>query len=272
MKYCTNCGNELPGDASFCSNCGMKFDGEATQARLKEINTEAVKETLNKTFSQTKETIQNSGYFNYLMKTAKQPTAIFNEEQSNNGLIHFGVLSVVTALAIYFLIAGTISVAMNQSGLGFIFGSSTGYLSEVRQLIPNLVLMSVTAYAVFILSAFIIMKFSADRNIKLGYLLNEFGGLLTPNLILLSFAAVTSLLIKSELIMTISLTIISFTLLLSFLAFNYYIYVKTYNDKSKTFYMLLVSNILVFLLFSIIIYVQVEPLITAFDRLGSLGW
>ncbi|WP_423188960.1 DUF6574 domain-containing protein [Alkalibacterium sp. f15] len=272
MKYCTNCGNELPNEASFCSKCGNRFNGATTATHIQEINAEVVKEKLGKTFSQAKGSIQNSGYIDYFKRTAKYPTVALNEKQSNNGFIHFGILSLITVLAIYSIITGAISIAMNQTGLGALLGLSGGFTNQVNQLLPNLFLMSVTIYGVFVFSAYMILKILVKKELTLTQVFTEFGGLLTPNIILLGIAAILTYLIKSENIMVLGLSFIGFTLLLCFIAMNYYIYVKSYKSTNNTFYALLISNILVFLLFSIIIYLQIEPIITAIDNLGSLGW
>lgn len=272
MKYCKNCGNELVEEASFCTKCGSKFDETTRASPVQTIDTEVVKERIEKSFSQAKGSIKASGYVHYFKKTAKYPTESIDSQESNNGWIHFGVLSLVTVLAIYFIISGTITVAMNQTGLAFLSALKSGMMSQVTKLLPNMLLMSVTTYAVFIFSAYMMLKFLVKKDITLSHTLTEFGGLLTPNIILLSVTAILTFLIKSESTLSIGLSVLVFTFLLMFIALNYYIFKKSISKTANTFYTLLISNILVFLLFSVIIYIQIEPMITAINNLETLGW
>lgn len=272
MIYCKACGNELSDGSSFCTKCGTRRDDTAPITRAQSIDTEVVKEKIGKTFNQAKGSIQKSGYIDYFKKTAKYPSLSLNLQKSNNGMIHFGILSLVTVLAMYFLISGTITVAMNQTGLAFLSVLENGLMSQVTKLLPNLFLMSITTYGVFIFSAYMMLKFLVKKDISLTELLTEFGGLLTPNIILVSISAILTFFIKSQNMMFIGLSVLGFTLLLMFVALNYYIFKKSGNQSNSTFYVLLISNFLVFLLFSIMIYVQVEPIITTINNMETLGW
>lgn len=279
MKYCTNCGSEFRDEATFCSHCGAKKETDVQSAPASEVNAAYVKEKLTKTFSQTKNSIQKSGYFNYLKATAKNPSALMNGGLSNNeyGWIQFAALTAVTAMALYFGIIGTAKIAFSEIGMGLFSSIGNSLITEaIQSVIPRLVIMGLTFYAIFAGSAFVILKFLTRGTGSFSTMLNQFGGLLTPNILLLLFSAILSMLIPTENTLVLSFLLIGFALLLCFIAFNYFLYSMSIQNKIDTFYVLLISNIVLFVVIALVVYLQIEPLISAIEEISNMpygyGW
>ena len=57
-------------------------------------------------------------------------------------------------------------------------------------------------------------------------------------------------------------------MLLCFAAYNYFLYSRAEVKNLDKFYVLLISNALVLLVLALIVYSQVEPIITRLDQIG----
>lgn len=287
MDYCKSCGNELIEDAAFCTKCGTKVEAEAVETTAKEsvnastetaqpenstANNEEVKEKLSSTVSGAKIVVQNSGYFNYLKETTKLPTTAIGSKETNNGWIQMGVFALVSTLGVYFVLRGALVSTMRTYGGGFesMFGMNSFAISLLNDVIPNLFIASALLYLVFVGSAFITLKVTAKSNQSFTNLLTEIGGLFTPNILILSIVGIISLLLSSTITSAIGLLLISFSFLLCFAAYNFYLYSRVSVERLDKMYILLISNFLVLMLLTILAAVLLEPLILIIDQIDSM--
>lgn len=285
MNYCTSCGNELIKNARFCAKCGTEVKvvegSEANSTEQSSVNpsvtTDEVKEKLSSTLSNAKETVQQSQYVNYFTGTAKYPTSAIGSKSTSFGWIQFLVLAIATTLAIYGALKGALEVDFPNIGMSVKDIMNTSMYTAIRnELVPRIFLGSLIVYLTFVASAFVVLKITANSEQSFHHLLTEFGGLLTPNVILLAVAALLIFVFSSEINLFLSVVIIGFTFLLCFAAYNFYLYSRASIQGLDKMYVLLISNFLVLLVLVIIIYIQVEPVVTLINDIGDMfnnfGW
>lgn len=276
MNYCTTCGNEMPEKAVFCSGCGSKVDGEVQTAKSAPITSQDVKVKVASTLSYAKENIERSGYFNYFKATLLRPSSITakSEGMKYNGWIHLAVLTLVTTFSFYMIIKGIINVAINQIGFGIgsLFGVDNMLMREMRNaIVPRLIVAGFLVYLVIIATAFFSLKVMTKTKQTFNDTLNQFGGLLTPNIIILTLAGLLSFLFVSETVIAFSTMLIGFSLLLCLASYNFYLYKSAVIKGLDKLYVLLISNLILLLVVSIVVYIQVEPIITALENFNSFS-
>lgn len=269
MKFCTSCGKEQAIDAVFCSGCGLKSDGTNQSGKTVTINTNDMKEKVTNTISLAKDNIQKSGYGNFFKETLIRPSSAIDNESSQNGWIHLILLTISTTFGLYMIIRSAINLAFSQIGLGSMFGLNDAILKGVRdEILPRLTLMSFAVYIVLIATAFLSLKIMTKSSQSFNQAVSQFGGLLTPNIILVTLAGLLSFLSSNEEILGFSAIIISFSLLLCLASYNFFLYKNATIKRFDKFYVLLTSNLLLFLILSIIIYIQIEPIIAVIENLN----
>lgn len=288
MSKCISCDKELSPEALFCTHCGAKQDvteepnvevtstTEATEpvpasegTTKTGIDGNEVKEKVTQTLSSAKEKLEKSGYFNYTKETAISPSGAIVEKGSIYGWIHVVVLSVLTTLSIYLVVRGFINMAFNQIGVGSLFGVNDTVISEVRAIIvPRTLIASLIFYSVFAGTAYLSLKITAKNTDPFNDFLTHFTSLLTPNLVLLAVASLVALLFSTQGMLTFAMVLIGFAMLLCFAAYNYFLYSRAEVKNLDKFYVLLISNALVLLVLALIVYSQVEPIITRLDQIG----
>src|SRR5699024_11869056 len=98
MNYLTSCVIEFIENAAICPNCGAKVkrlnisdttsvDKADESSKNEPISSEEVAEKLTHTFSNAKETVQRSPYFNYFIETVKRPTSSISSTSTSHGWI-----------------------------------------------------------------------------------------------------------------------------------------------------------------------------------------
>src|SRR5699024_9616837 len=133
MNYCTSCGSELLENAAFCPNCGAKVgsvnvsdtqsvDPVDENIKNEPVTGEEVAEKLTHTFSNAKETVQRSSYFNYFVETLKRPTSSIGSNSTSHGWIQLVVFAAMTALSVYAAVKSTIRLGLNEMGITSYFG------------------------------------------------------------------------------------------------------------------------------------------------------
>lgn len=270
MKYCTSCGKEQQEQAVFCSACGFK-SGEALQSsKAIAINTDEVKEKMASTIVLAKENLQKSGYVNYVKSTLIRPSSVRISDGGKNGWIHLLVLTVATTFALYMIIRSAITFAFNQVGLGAMFGLNDAIIKEVRNaIIPRLTVVSFSIYVVLIATAFLSLKIMTKNKQTFNQTLSQFGGLLTPNIIIALTVGILSWLVVSEDMIKVSTVLLAFTLLLCLASYNFYLYKNAAIDGLDKFYVLLISNVVLLLIVGVLLYIQVEPILDTIENLNS---
>src|SRR5699024_12524321 len=119
MNYCTSCGSELIENAAFCPNCGAKVERlnvsdtpsvDPVEETMKNepVTGEEVAEKLTHTFSNAKETVQRSPYFNYFIETVKRPTSSIASNSTSHAWIQLVLFAAMTALSVYAAVKRTI--------------------------------------------------------------------------------------------------------------------------------------------------------------------
>lgn len=278
MKYCTSCGSELIADAKFCTSCGepvKRLEGASAQNSSTTASAEETKEKVVAAVSNVKTTVQKSGYFNYFQETAKRPSSGVIAE-GYNGWIHLTVLSFVTAFAFYGIVKGSINVMRGSSGL-FYFGAGLvnnyagDYISEIMSsVLLRVFIASLIIYLIFIVATFAMLKItSKNQPLTFTSVVNRFSGLLTPNIILLLGATVFTLLFASEITLTLLSMLLFFSIILCFLAYNYFIYTQTTFERLDRLYVLLVSNVTILLVLALLVVIQLYPIFRQLE--GLLG-
>lgn len=284
MNYCISCGNELLENARFCAKCGTvvkDIEGsevEVVAANVTEQATETssvtsdeMKEKLSNTFSNAKETVQQSQYFNYFTGTLKSPASAIGLKSNSYGWIQFLVLALATTLAIYGTLRGTLEHSLNQIGMSSSYAMNTSIYTAIRnELIPRLFIGGLIIYLTFVASAFVVLKVTAKSKQSFHHLLTEFGGLLTPNVILLLIPALLTFFFASEMSILLSVILILFTFLLCFAAYNFYLYSRASIQGLDKMYVLLISNFLVLLVLFIIVYIQFEPILNLMEQIDYI--
>lgn len=281
MNFCTSCGNELTEQATFCSNCGTKVTDSETATTTASVTKgetnhvsvtgDELKEKFSNTFSSAKTTVQNSQYFSYFTNTLKQPTSAIGSQSSAFGWINIVLLAAATTWAIYNILKGTIQVGMSEMGISSFFGLENSVYGAMRnELIPRFFVASLVVTLTFVAAAFLILKFTAKTNKNFNHMLSEFGGLLTPNIVLVLAAALFTTLFASPTNLLLALGALFFSFLLCFAAYNFYLYDRASINGLDNMYVLLISNVVVLVVLSILLYIQLEPMITFIDQIDSL--
>lgn len=272
MNYCTSCGNKLAEGTVFCPKCGTKL-GEVGTAPTNERQTtssEGMKEQLINTYENTRELVQQSKYPDYFISAVKRPASALEESTTSYGWIQAILFAVVSTLSMYGMITGMFKIAASDFSFMSFLGIGEGIFSLVRrEVVPRLFMVSLVTFLTFVLSAFIVLKFAGKSKHSFGQLLTNFGGLLSPNIVAIFVASIVTLLFATEFTVGLSAMILVFSFILCFAAYNYYLYSRISVEKIDRMYVLLLSNILLLILLFILIFIQVEPIITLLDRMGG---
>ena len=76
--------------------------------------------------------------------------------------------------------------------------------------------------------------------------------------------------------MGIAFFLIALSFLLCFMSYNFYLYSRASVEGLDKLYVLLISNLFVLLLLFLLVYIQIEPVITLIDQIsnygGGYGW
>lgn len=287
MDYCKACGNELVEGAVFCTKCGTKVEEKTTTSSKQETmnvgaetaqteksqgNNDEMKEKLSSTISNAKTVVQNSSYFNYVKETAKLPTAAIGSKQKNNGWIQMAVFAFASTLGVYSVLRGALVSTMRTYGGGFesLFGVDSFAIGLLNDVIPNLFIASTLLYLIFVGSAFITLKVTEKSNQSFTDLLTEFGGLFTPNILIGGVVGIFSWLLASTVTSALGLILITFSFLLCFAAYNFYLYSRVRVERLDKMYVLLISNLLVLILLTILIALLLEPLIVILNQIETM--
>ena len=283
MNYCTSCGSELLENAAFCPNCGAKVERlnvsdtpsvDHVEESLKDepITSEEVAEKLTHTFSNAKETVQRSPYFNYFIETVKRPTSSIGSNSTSHGWIQLVVFAAMTALSVYAAVKSTIRLGFNEMGITSYFGVELNIPNAIRnELISRMFVASLVVYLTFIVSVFVLLKVTARSKRSFNLLVTEIGGFFTPNIILLFVAFILASLFASPVSMGITFFLIALSFLLCFMSYNFYLYSRASVEGLDKLYVLLISNLFVLLLLFLLVYIQIEPVITLIDQIGNHG-
>lgn len=310
MNYCPTCGNELKKNASFCSNCGEKVEVGTTDTvdqptaeqqalsnnennmeqsiaeqetvstntsnvnqpttQQQSVPNNTAKEKSGNAFADAKETIQNNQYFNYFKGTLLQPTSSFRQQSNSFGWIHLAVFAVISAFAVYGILRGSLNVIVDE--VGFISMNDIDWLlsSITSEVVPRVLFASVTTYLVFVASAFVVLKTTAKSTQSFSHLMTDFGGLFTPNIVILLFAALLNLLFPSPASLAIGLILFLFTMLLCFAAFNFCIYNRASVDGLDKLYILILSNLVLLFITGVLLTIQLLPIINTLEEISRL--
>ena len=270
MKFCISCGTELQENVEFCTNCGANVKEMLASQGSGPVNQQKNPDAQNTQFNDTLNKIKNLNYFNFIKKTAVNPTAE-TDGTGYNGWIHLGLLVLFTTLTFVNIMNGLVRVfTSNLGGLGgFVSGiAQTAGRSVVGNLAPRLFFIMLIIYATFIFGAFFIQKY-ADKNSTIGVtpFVNKFSGLLTPNLILVAAATVLGL-VASEFTIQLALMFVLLSFLLMVIAYTHYMYNNIKIGGIDHFNVVIIGNVAVIAIVAIVVYTQIEPLLSMFNEIS----
>lgn len=279
MNYCSNCGNQLAETVTFCSKCGTKvtvgkstnIDSVKSVSTNKSVNNDEVQEILSNTFSKARETVKNNQFFHYFVTTVKHPTSEISSGSQSFGWIQVILLATITTLSLYSIFKGAIKIELNELGLSSLLDINSSVMSSVRdELVPRVFLASLVVYLTFIASAFLVLKFTSKSEQTFSGMLTDFGGLFTPNIIILLVTSILTILFASPVNLAIAIGLVVLSFLLCFVAYNFYLFNHVSIDGLDKMYVLLVSNIIVLLILFALLYIQIEPMITVFNDIVNM--
>lgn len=277
MQYCISCGKPLKENAVFCANCGTKVEALDTstasnggqKADHHSNSSEEVTEKISNSFSNAKESIQKSSYYNYFKMTAKNPSESTITE-GNNGWIQLLVMVLFSAAAFAAIVQGIINIGLRALDLSFFSSFANDVTGQIIwSIIPRVLIASAAIYLIFILVAFGAVKLTnktADATFT--NVLNEFSSLFTPNIILLVIATLLALIIPTFFTVGLAIVLAIVAVGLSFLAFNYFVYHKANTQKIDKLYVLFIANITLIIILSILFIVQVIPIFEMIDDIS----
>ena len=224
----------------------------------------------NTQFDDTLNKIKNLNYFNFVKETAVNPTAT-TDESGYNGWIQLGLLTLFTTLTFVNIMNGLVkAVTSNLDGFGgFVSGiAQTAGRSVVGNLAPRLFFIMLIIYATFIFGAFFIQKYAhKNSNIGVTTFVNKFSGLLTPNLILVAAATVLGLM-ATEFTIQVALMFVLLSFLLMVIAYTYYMYNNIKIGGIDHFNVVIIGNVAVIAVVAIVVYTQIEPLLTILNEIS----
>lgn len=281
MNHCLNCGNELTGKEKFCSKCGAKVnDSEskettATFADEDSNHSDAtgneLKEKFSSTLSSARTSVQQSGYFNYLTATLKKPTTAKGTQSSLYGWLNILLLAVTTTWTNFNILKGTIQLAMSGFGISSFFGMEDRLFGALsNELIPRLFIFNFLGTLVFAVCAILILKFIAKTDMPFNQMLSEFGGFLTPNIALTLVAALLTTLIATDTTLLIALSALVFSTIMCFAAYNFYLYDRLTISGLDNLYVLFISNFIIIVVISFVMYSQLEPVMEWAEQMDSV--
>lgn len=273
MKFCISCGSKLQENVAFCTNCGAKVNEMSASQGFDSGTQQANQGAQNTQFDDTLNKIKNLNYFNFIKETAVNPTAT-TDESGYNGWIQLGLLTLFTTLTFVNIMNGLVKAfTSNLGGLGGFEGFVTGIAqtagkSVVGSIAPRLFFIILIIYATFILGAFFIQKY-ADKNSTIGVtpFVNKFSGLLTPNLILVVAATVLGLM-ATEFTIQVALMLVLLSFLLMVIAYTYYMYNNIKIGGIDHFNVVIIGNVAVIAVVAIVVYTQIEPLLTILNEIS----
>lgn len=270
MNYCISCGNELIKDATFCSKCGWKVgDVKVSNANESQaISSVEVKDKLTNTYESAKETVQKSEYVHYFMETLKRPTSALGSNVTTYGWLQIVLFAIAATLSMYSILSGIIKLTIKEISITSMFGIDDEIFRLLRsELVPRLFLVNLVIFITFVVAAFLVLKMFGRSKQTISQMLTEFGGLFTPNIILLLSVSIITLFFASGLIVGISAVILSLSFILCFVAYNFYLYSRVESKTLDKMYVLLISNFVILFLLGLLVYIQVEPIITLLEQL-----
>ena len=103
MKFCSNCGTQLPDEAVFCASCGVKLSDLARPAPAAPAQpvqpvqpTQPVRPVQPVQPVQPNQAVYQQTVYQTVVQQPAQPTRPFNQLKTNRGLAKFIFLSIVT--------------------------------------------------------------------------------------------------------------------------------------------------------------------------------
>lgn len=271
MNYCTSCGNKLAEGTVFCPKCGTQVVdmGAVSLNESPKSSSNEMKEQLTNTYENTRKLVKKSKYPEYFVNALKRPTSALDSTESSHGWIQAVLFAIVSTLTMYGIITGTVKIATRELSFMSFMGVNSSVFSLIRsQLVPRLFMVSLVTFLTFILSAFIVLKVAGNANKSFSQLLTEFSGLFSPNIVALFAIAIVTLIFASEVTVGLSAMVLVLSFLLFFAAYNYYLYSRIHVGKLDKMYTMLLSNLLIVILLVVLIYIQVEPIITLIDQIS----
>ena len=270
MKFCISCGSELQENVEFCTNCGANVNETSASQGSDSGTQQANQGAQNTQFDDTLNKIKNLNYFNFVKETAVNPTAT-TDESGYNGWIQLGLLTLFTTLTFVNIMNGLVkAVTSNLDGFGgFVSGiAQTAGRSVVGNLAPRLFFIILIVYATFVFGAFFIQKYAhKNSNIGVTTFVNKFSGLLTPNLILVAAATVLGLM-ATEFTIQVALMLVMLSFLLMIISYTYYMYNNIKIGGIDHFNVVIIGNVAVIAVVAIVVYTQIEPLLTILNEIS----
>lgn len=274
MKFCISCGSELQENEQFCTNCGTSVNSTVASQGTDPVNQQPNSGAQNTQFNDSLNKIKNLNYFNFIKETAINPTAE-TDGTGYNGWIHLGLLALFTTLTFVNILNSLVKTFTSNLG---VFGGLEGLLSGAAQTVgrsvvgsvaPRLFFITLIIYAIFIFGAFFIQKYAyKNSNIGVTPFVNQFSGLLTPNLILVAVATILGLL-ATEFTIQLALMLVLFSIVLMIIAYTYYMYNHIKIGGVDHFNVVIIGNVIVLAIVAIVVYTQIEPLFRIFKEISG---
>ena len=269
MKFCISCGSELQENVEFCTNCGANVNQMSASQGSGSDTQQPSPGAQNTQFDDTLNKIKNLNYFNFVKETAVNPTAT-TDESGYNGWIQLGLIALFTALTIYNILNGLLKSFLGP--IGGLFGSFSQEVSAIKSVVNSisirLFFLTLITFALFVFGAYFIKKYAyKNSNIGVTTFVNKFSGLLTPNLILVAAATVLGLM-ATEFTIQVALMLVMLSFLLMIISYTYYMYNNIKIGGIDHFNVVIIGNVAVIAVVAIVVYTQIEPLLTIFNEIS----
>ncbi|ALV21634.1 MAG: zinc ribbon domain-containing protein [Carnobacterium sp.] len=250
MKICSNCGSEIKEDAKFCTECGslaekqekkdvhtqqQQAPQQASQHYTAQGQNEAPEpQAVQMNINQEKVNKLTQNYFSYFKRTVKNPSLSFTEVNPVNGYIQFGLLSLLFSIMMIFL-------------ANWYSYSSVGFIDFIRSFA-----IQCAVYLIMVGVTYFLKKVVYKTNESFGVVTTQLGGLFSAAVLLQLIMLIFSVLSPGGSV-TLIATLSLLTLLISFIAFNIYLFQSTSNSKLDKFYIALIGNLLIVFIYIAII-------------------
>ena len=265
MKFCISCGSELQENVAFCTNCGTNVNEMTASQETAPTSEQPNSGTQTTQLNDSLDKLKNLNYFKFLKETAINPTTD-TDSTGYNGWIQLGLLTLFTTLT-FVNISNSLVRAFTASLGGFFSGDAQiAGRNLISSVAPRIFFITFIIYALFIFAAYFSQKLaSKNSNIRVTPFVNQYSGLLTPNLILVVAATLLALM-ANETTIQLALILVGLSFLLMVVAYTYYMYSNINFEEMDRFNVIVIGNVAVFTIVAIIINSQIQPLITMFGE------
>lgn len=254
-KKCPNCNAVISEESKFCTECGYSFlerpaggKKNNVQEFVSQKEVEEASKPINIQIDLSKVNPALQGYWTYFLRTLKSPSKSISIKNSEFGWLQYLTLFLLNSFSM------------------MVLGKTTYYNGSYFQLFLTTFFVQTVYFLIITLTFYILNNYFKKVQISFRETLLQFGGLLTPN-ILISFFVLILFLLGAYEIATVFVSIS-----LGLLVLIFYLYAFNFENKSKVDSLYLVILSMVIYLVLLLIFTRVffnlflEDLIYMFDQ------